>query len=446
MVKRKRMNHKKDLHLSKTLPVDSSKSSSSIKSGMVGFDDELIQSKDRLTGSSTTLEIISIVGMEGIGKTRLAENIYDDSLIVKRFHTRAWIRVSQNYHVQEMLISVLYSRRNLSHESYENDTEKLGEQLYKTLKGNRYLIVMDDVWDTKVWDEVQRFFSDDNNSSRIILTTPKLYVALYANSSSPIFHLSLLSSIQSWELLRHLVFGKQCHPPEFEEIGMSIANNYRGRPLSVSVIGGLLYRSKRTVDHWIQVKRNINSVVTGPEDQIMEILSLSYNDLPHHPRSCFLYMGAFLEDRQIQIPKLIKLWVAKGFVKPIGSKSLKAIVETYLEDLIDRNMVLILKRTFTGKIKACGLHDLMRDFYVRKAQDEKFLQVMDPHVEFSRISIHSDIYNHFPEICLPCSIFSTIPYPNDGYEKHFYSLPTAKGIECIQPNVAEVPSRSNRTG
>ncbi|CAA2975426.1 late blight resistance homolog R1A-10 [Olea europaea subsp. europaea] len=449
MVKRKGMNHIEDLHPRKTLPAESSKSGSSIKSGMVGFDDELIQIKDRLTGSSTKLEIISIVGMGGIGKTTLAKNIYDDSLIVYRFDTRAWITVSQYYRVQEMLTGVLVSRRNLSQESYEKDTEKLGEQLYKSLKGNRYLIVMDDVWDTKAWDEVQRFFPDDNNGSRIILTTRKSHVAVYANSSSPICHLSLLSPIQSWDLLRHLVFGEQRCPPEFEEIGMAIANNCRGLPLSVSVIGGLLYRSKGTVDYWMHVKQNINSAVTGPEDKIMEILSLSYNDLPHHLRSCFLYMGAYPEDHQIQIPQLMKLWIAEGFVKPVGSKSMEAVAETYLEDLIDRNMVLVLERNFTGKIKACGLHDLMRDLCVRKSREKKFLQVICRHVEFSpeciynqrRISIQSDIYDCLSENYVSrvrsLLYFKTQSNTRDG--NIFISFPLLKVLNVFDELLPEFP-------
>lgn len=49
--------------------------------------------------------------------------------------------------------------------------EDLADRLHKSLKGKTYLIVMDDIWDTKVWDEVKRIFPDDHNGSRIVLTT-----------------------------------------------------------------------------------------------------------------------------------------------------------------------------------------------------------------------------------------------------------------------------------
>ncbi|KAL2515511.1 putative disease resistance protein [Forsythia ovata] len=310
-----------------TFPAGSSKFDSSKNNDMVGFDDDLMH----LLNSKSS----QLLGWEAL----------------YHFHTSAWTTISQEYNVQKMLTDLLDSTSNI---------ENLAEKLYKYLKGKRYRIVLDDMWDTKAWDEVQWLFPDDNNGSRIILTTRLADVAVYAGSSIAIHHLSL-SPEKSWNLLQQTVFGEECCPCELEEIGKQIAKNCKGLPLALVVIGGLLYKCKRTHDYWMYIKQNVNSAVSGTDDQFMEILLLSYNHLPYHLRACFLYMAVFPEDYQIRKSELTKLWVAEGFIKPDRSKSLEAVAEKYVEDLLDRNMILAHERSYTGKIKVCSIHDLMRD-------------------------------------------------------------------------------------
>ncbi|KAL2492456.1 Disease resistance RPP13-like protein 4 [Abeliophyllum distichum] len=110
-------------------PAGSSKFGSSNKSDMVGFDDELLQIKERLTGSPSKLEILSIVGMGGIGKTTFARNVYDDPLIKYRFDTRAWTTISQEYNVQKMLTELLESTNN------QSNIENLAEKTTQMSKG-----------------------------------------------------------------------------------------------------------------------------------------------------------------------------------------------------------------------------------------------------------------------------------------------------------------------
>ncbi|KAK4410788.1 putative late blight resistance proteinR1B-14 [Sesamum angolense] len=328
--------------------------------------------------------------MGGIGKTTLARNVFDDSLVTYHFHTRAWITVSEDYRLREVLVALLHSFNvkieSLKKKDEEPGEEVLAEHVYKNLKGRTYFIVMDDMWSMKVWDDLR----------------------------SPLHQMDFLNEEWSWNLLRDKVFEQQSCPPELERIGRSIAKSFGGLPLAIAVAAGILAKVERTETHWEKISKNISLAVATSDDQFSKILSLSYDHLPCHLKACFLYMGAFPEDHRIPVSKLTKLWAAEGFLKPNATKGLEELAEEYLEDLIKRNLVLNIRKRSNGKIRFCGLHDLLRDLCIRKAQDEEFLQVTN-NCERGiqnqrRLSIHSKISDEFVDKCASASPIHSILY------------------------------------
>ncbi|KAG8379035.1 hypothetical protein BUALT_Bualt07G0046300 [Buddleja alternifolia] len=378
-IKEEMMKIMQDLQPSSALPMVSSRPEPSAKNIVVGLDEDIMQLKERLIGQRSKLQIIPIAGMGGSGKTTLARNLYNDSLVVYRFDIRAWVTISQRYNMRAVVLGLLECKKELGNGdgTREKSDYELVEQLYKTLKSRRYLIVMDDMWDTKVWDDLRRYFPDDNNGSCIMLTTRDLNVAQYVDSLAPHHQMRFLGEDESWDLLRVKVFPREHCSQELEKIGKKIARNCGGLPLALSVIGGVLSTIERSQSSWEQVLHNTMCFVTGDDDHehVPEILSLSYYHLPHHMKPCFLYMGAFPEDKEIRASKLIKLWVAEGFLKPINDKSLEETGEVYLEALVNRNLILINQQESNLKVKACSIHDLLRDLCLRKAREEKFLYV-----------------------------------------------------------------------
>ncbi|XP_022867339.1 putative disease resistance RPP13-like protein 3, partial [Olea europaea var. sylvestris] len=258
----------------------------------------------------------------------------------------------------------------------EKDIDQLGELLYKNLKGRRYLLIMDDVWNIEAWDSVKRYFPKDELGSRILLTTRLENVANDISSGSPLHHVRFLNDEESWKLFHLKVFGEGFCPIELEEIGKKIAQNCRGLPLAVAVIGGLLSRATKTPQYWRSIVENLSSEITSNDEQCSKILSLSYKHLPYHLKGCFLYMGIFSEDFEIKVKVLTKLWVAEGILKPACSKMLEDVGEECFLDLVQRSLILVQKKGSNGKIKTCRIHDLLRDLCVKEAQKEKFLHVM----------------------------------------------------------------------
>ncbi|KAL0341516.1 UNVERIFIED_CONTAM: putative disease resistance protein [Sesamum calycinum] len=91
------------------------------------------------------------------------------------------------------------------------------------------------------------------------------------------------------------------------------------------------------------------------------------------------------QDDEIEASKLIDLWIGEGFLKPVGDKSLKEVAKEYLKDLADRNLILIRTLTRTGKIRTCGVHDILRELCVRESEREHLIRVPGTH----RVSLFS---------------------------------------------------------
>lgn len=121
--------------------------------------DELKKIKDQIiSGNPSDLKIVSIVGMGGIGKTFLAKTtVYNDFQISCHFHLRGWVTISQNYKLKNVLLDLLSSMNVVS----ESELEGL-EETSRTL---------DEVWDAKTWSDFRCIFPNDNNGSRVILTS-----------------------------------------------------------------------------------------------------------------------------------------------------------------------------------------------------------------------------------------------------------------------------------
>ncbi|XP_075491175.1 putative late blight resistance protein homolog R1A-10 isoform X1 [Primulina tabacum] len=258
---------------------------------------------------------------------------------------------------------------------------------------------MDDLWSIECWNDIKRFFPDNNNGSRVMITTRLTNVADDFRSCTP-HQLHFLDEDQSWALFCDKVFGKESCPPEFKEVGKKIVRNCGALPLAIVAISGLLAKSSRTLEYWECLANDTYAALNmGGDGHCFNILSLSYKHLPVHLKPCFLYMAIFPEDHKIRISRLVKLWVAKGILKPIRSRSLEEIAEDNLKELIERNLIMIHKYGSRNKIKICIIHDLVRELCLREAQKEKFLRVnmMDS------LNNHSGIIDNKRRLIIPRS-------------------------------------------
>ncbi|XP_031100811.1 putative late blight resistance protein homolog R1B-14 [Ipomoea triloba] len=346
---------------------------------VVGFDNEAKVIKDRLKKGSKDLTFISIKGMAGLGKTTLTKMVFKDSDLQYDFFTRLWVYVSRTFNRKQIFLDILSNFTKKTNKFHDMSEENLAEKIQEFLEGGKYFIVMDDVWSVKDWECLKIAFPNNMKGSRVLVTTRHEKVALHVDSDGNPHSLKFLINDESWELLEKKVFRKEKCPLLLEARGRQIATKCQGLPLAVVVIAGVLNKNS-TPSHWKRVAENPFPEINQENQSYNELVKLSYDQLPYYSKDCFLYLAAFPIGHEIAAWKLIRLWIAEGFIPRMEGAymlDLEQTAEKYLEDLIDRNLLMVLKRRADGQIKTCRIHDTLHEFCKKEAAIKDLFHEMD---------------------------------------------------------------------
>ncbi|PHU21242.1 hypothetical protein BC332_06349 [Capsicum chinense] len=318
------------------------------------------------------IDDVPIVGMGGQGKTTIARKVYNNGCIVHHFDVQAWCIISQSYNRRDLLQEIF--SQVMGKEDKGDKEDILAERLKKSLTGKRYIIVLDDMWDVKAWDDLRFSFPDVGNRSRIVITTRLEEVAKQVKQHIDPYSLPFLTPDDSRKLLQIKVFQQESFPPSLQDVSKDVAERCKGLPLVIVLVAGIIKRNKMEASWWHEVKNSLVSYHGESEGYSLSTMQLSYDNLPDHLRPCLLYMGMFPEDASIPVSELISLWIAVCFVQNIEeSGRLEETAEGYLNDLISSNVVMVSGRSYNGKVKYCQVHDVVLHFCLNKSREEKFM-------------------------------------------------------------------------
>ncbi|XP_060975079.1 putative disease resistance protein RGA3 [Cannabis sativa] len=361
------------------------------------------------------VSFIAMVGIGGLGKTTLAQCVFNDERVQKHFEPKMWVCVSDVFDVKLLVGKILKSYTTGSLENLQNE-------LRSRLSGKKYLLVLDDVWNEngEEWGKLEMLLKCGGKGSRVLVTTRSEMVARITQSTVGPIKVKGLSEDMSWSLFKRMAFKKGEEPVQGSkemELGMEVVKKCKGVPLAIRTIGRLLQqRLWQSGDPQKELSRFLNSEfakIDQNENDILPTLKLSYNHLPSHLKHCFAYCRLFPKDHEINVRELIQLWMAQGFIKYSDDKSqcLEEIGYEYFINLLWRSFFQEPETYDFDDIMTCKMHDLMHDLAIKvagsnsviidqnsKISDEKYLHVSFVNFDFDLETNNSlEIFEFFSQ-------------------------------------------------
>uniref|UniRef100_A0ACD5WBP1 Uncharacterized protein n=4 Tax=Avena sativa TaxID=4498 RepID=A0ACD5WBP1_AVESA len=345
---------------------------------LVGIGDSKMKLIQSLTnGAEHQLKVVPIVGPAGVGKTTLAKELYRD--LGKHYECRAFVRVSRKPDMIKLFRSLLSQVQRHQQHSDVFTVQDLIDTLRGHLQDKRYFIVIDDLWETSAWDIVNGAFPESNNCSRIVLTVENVDVALECcgNQLDNILKMGPFVNQDSGKLLFNRVFGSehQCSD-ELKEVLYGIAKICGGLPLAVISVASLLSSQLDNTELWHQVQKylcSIWNVNPSLEEMQKEILNLTYISLPHHLKTCLLYLSVYPEGYTIWKVDLMKQWIAEGFISATEEKDAYEVAESYFYDLVNVGMIQPMQINYNDEVLSCTVHHTVLDLITQKSKQENFV-------------------------------------------------------------------------
>ncbi|XP_071904402.1 disease resistance protein RGA2-like [Coffea arabica] len=318
------------------------------------------------------VQVISIVGVGGSGKTTLAQLLFNNDKVKNHFELRNWICVSDPFDQKRIAKAILENAG-----SQESELDPLIQRIKETFSGKRFLLVLDDVWteDDSKWEPFKDSLKDGASGSVILVTTRSQRVARVMGSTDT-HRLSLISDSDCWLIMQRIAFDGRSKDSiwgckKVESIGEKIAKKCKGLPLAAKTMGSLL-RFKDTVQQWQNI---LDSEIWQLEEATMELfplLYLSYNELSPELKHCFSYCAVFPKDHSIFVEELIGMWIAEGYVRPRRrGERLELVGHEYFDNLAMRSFFQELRKVeffLVHDFTLCKMHDIVHDFaqFLRK--------------------------------------------------------------------------------
>ncbi|ONI16278.1 hypothetical protein PRUPE_3G089000 [Prunus persica] len=301
-------------------------------------------------------------GMGGIGKTTLAQLAYNDEKVQAHFNTRIWVCVSVPFDEIKIAKAIIEGLKKETPAS--NELQTLKSIIHESVKGKKFRLVLDDVWnqDYRKWEQLKLPLQNGAVGSRILVTTRKEEVARMVGAHHMV-NLEVLSEENCWALFYHIALAnrEKNESKVLEFVGKEIVKKCKGLPLLAKTMGGLMCY-KKTKKEWEDVLNSKIWKLDVVEEQVFQPLLLSYYDLAPAIKRCLLYCVIFPKNYEIAKNELIELWMSQNYLNSIENKEKEVVGKIYFDNLVTRSFFQEFKEDELGNIMGCKMHDVVHDF------------------------------------------------------------------------------------
>ncbi|VAI82100.1 unnamed protein product [Triticum turgidum subsp. durum] len=286
--------------------------------------------------------VVAIVGVGGIGKTTLAQKVFNDDAIQGGFSKKIWLSVNQNFSEVELLRRAIIGAGGNA-KLAGNAKDALHRALMQALKDHKTLLVMDDVWDKGAWLGVLKIplANAAASGSRVLITTREGRVAQGVKAIQPYHHVDTLAPDDAWSLLKKQVRSSGIDEDQIsmlKDIGLKIIQKCGCLPIAVKVMGGLLRERGGLRRDWQQVFDDSKWSTTKMPDELNHTVYLSYVYMPSYLKQCFLYYSLLPKSRNFTMDEVVAMWISEGFIHG-NSNHLEELGTNYYKELISRNLI-----------------------------------------------------------------------------------------------------------
>jgi hypothetical protein len=164
-----------------------------------------------------------------------------------------------------------------------------------------------------------------------------------------------------------------------EEQASLILKRCRGLPLAISTIGGLLANRPKTKMEWIKLHEHLGAELESDLRDIGKVIASSYDGLPYHLKSIFLYLSIFPENHEIRSTRLLRRWMAEGLISKRIDMPVEEVGERSYNELINRSMIQPSKKKIIpgSRIDHCSIHSMVLQMISSKAVEENQLFLIE---------------------------------------------------------------------
>ncbi|KAJ0528284.1 putative virus X resistance protein-like, coiled-coil [Helianthus annuus] len=229
----------------------------------------------------------------------------------------------------------------------------------------KFILVLDDVWEVDVvsWKPLLLALNEGAPGSKILITSRNEEVGRKINGIMDTFMhpLGVLSDEDSWTIFKRFAFaGKSDEFCEnLEDVGKKVSDKCRGLPLASETVGSFMVL-KDTKEEWEHV---LNDKIwqLELEDRVSNPLMLSYYDLSPAVKRCFCYCANFPKGTKIDAVNLIQIWMAQGYLYD-GTVDMEITGRRHLNSLVTRSLFQDPERDKDSRaVLSVKMHDMVHD-------------------------------------------------------------------------------------